>query len=110
MSAPRTIGKYDWLSPRPLAAIAFAVLLAGLYARFKGLGTWPLGVDEFYISRSIDNVLRSGLPEYECGGYYPRGLVFQYVVAALRLTGLTPEFAGRLVTAVSSLAYCPQPG
>ncbi len=107
MSAPRTIGEYDWLSPRPLAAIAFAVLLAGLYARFKGLGTWPLGVDEFYISRSIDNVLRSGLPEYECGGYYPRGLVFQYVVAALRLTGLTPEFAGRLVTAASSLAVLP---
>ena len=26
--------------------------IAGVYARFKGLGTWPLGIDEYYVARS----------------------------------------------------------
>jgi hypothetical protein len=90
-----------------LLVVGAAAVLAGLYGRFAGLGTWPLGVDEFYISRSIDNVLRSGLPAFPCGGYYTRGLIYQYVVAALRLIGWTPEFAGRFVAATSSLAVLP---
>jgi hypothetical protein len=87
-----------------LAAVAF---LAGLYGRFKGIGTWPLGADEFYISRSIDHVLRSGVPRFPCGGYYTRGLTYQYLVAGVRLLALTPEFAGRLVAGLSSLAVLP---
>ncbi len=87
-----------------LAALA---LLAGLYGRFKGIGTWPLGVDEFYISRSIDHVLQSGVPRFLCGGYYTRGLLYQYLVAGVRLLGLAPEFAGRLVAGLSSLAVLP---
>jgi Dolichyl-phosphate-mannose-protein mannosyltransferase len=91
----------------PLTLLASAALLAGFYGRFKGLGTWPLGVDEFYISRSIDNILRTGLPAFSCGGYYLRGLVYQYLVAGVRLTGLTPEFAGRFVAAMCSVATLP---
>lgn len=97
----------SWWNRWPLLAITAAAIAVGLYARFKGLGTWPFGVDEFYISRSIDYVLRSGLPEYPCGGYYTRGLLYQYVVAGLRLAGLAPEFAGRLVSATASLAVLP---
>jgi hypothetical protein len=84
-----------------------AALLTGLYGRFKGIGTWPLGIDEFYISRSIDNILRTGLPAFPCGGYYTRGLIYQYVVAGLRLCGWSPEYAGRFVAAVSSLLLLP---
>ncbi len=84
-----------------------AALLIGLYGRFKGIGTWPLGVDEFYMSRSIDHVLANGLPSFPCGGYYTRGLLFQYLVAALRMCGSSPEFSGRFVAAVSSLAVLP---
>jgi hypothetical protein len=91
----------------PLMAVAAVALLAGLYGRFKGIGTWPLSVDEFYISRSIDNVLRSGLPRFSCGGYYTRSLLYQYLVAGVRLFGLRPEFAGRLVAGVCSLAVLP---
>jgi hypothetical protein len=91
----------------PLMLLASAALLAGFYGRFKGLGIWPLGVDEFYISRSIDNVLRTGLPAFPCGGYYLRGLVYQYLVAGVRLTGRTPEFAGRFVAAACSVATLP---
>jgi hypothetical protein len=97
----------SWFVRWPLLAITVAGIAIGVYARFKGLGTWPFGVDEFYLSRSVDYVLRSGLPEFPCGGYYTRGLLFQYVVAGLRLTGLEPELAGRLVTAFSSLAVLP---
>ena len=91
----------------PLGIIAALALLAGLYGRFKGIGTWPLGVDEFYVSRSVDNILRSGLPGFSCGGYYTRGLLYQYVVAGIRLLGSSPEFAGRLVAGLSSLAVLP---
>jgi hypothetical protein len=87
--------------------VAGAAVLAGIYGRFKGLGAWPLGVDEFYISRSIDNVLRSGLPRFACGGYYNRGALYQYAVAGLRLLGLGPEVSGRAVAAASSLAVLP---
>ena len=84
-----------------------AALLAGVYGRFKGIGLWPLGVDEFYISRSVDNILRSGWPAFSCGGYYTRGLLYQYLVAGVRTFGAPAEFAGRLVAAVSSLATLP---
>jgi len=90
-----------------LLLLAAAAVLAGLYGRFKGLGTWPLGVDEFYISRSIDNVLRSGLPQFPCGGYYTRGLLYQYLVAGARISGLSPELGARLISALSSLAVLP---
>lgn len=90
-----------------IALVTAGALVAGLYGRFKGLGTWPLGVDEFYISRSIDNVLRVGLPQFPCGGFYARGLLYQYAVALLRICGLSPEFASRLVPAISSLAVLP---
>src|SRR5580658_10757305 len=90
-----------------LFLIGAAALIAGLYGRFKGIGTWPLGVDEFYISRSIDNVLNSGLPRFACGGYYNRGVLYQYAVAGIRLLGVGPELAGRLVAAVCSMAVLP---
>ncbi|MDP9009208.1 MAG: hypothetical protein M3N91_10995 [Pseudomonadota bacterium] len=90
-----------------LLTLVPAAFLVGLYGRFKGIGTWPLGVDEFYISRAIDRVLATGLPRFPCGGYYTRGILFQYVVAALRSGGLSPEFSGRFVAAVSSLAVLP---
>jgi Dolichyl-phosphate-mannose-protein mannosyltransferase len=90
-----------------LLLVLVPAALIGLYGRFKGIGTWPLGVDEFYISRSVDHVLTSGLPVYPCGGYYTRALLFQYLVAILRMSGLSPEFAGRFIAAVCSLAVLP---
>ncbi len=79
-----------------------AAMLVGLYGRFKGIGSWPLGVDEFYTSRSVDHVLLTGWPRFPCGGYYTRGVLFQYLVAGLRLSGLSPEFAGRFLCAHSA--------
>ncbi len=103
LQSPWNSASRPWL----LLGLTAIAILFGLYGRFTGLGLWPFGVDEFYISRSIDNVLRAGVPEFLCGGYYTRGVLYQYIVAGLRLTGLTPEFAGRIVSAVASLSVLP---
>lgn len=97
------------LDPPPtwlLFATAAAVLL-GLWARFAGLGAWPLNSDEYYIARSVEDILRTGLPEYDCGGYYTRGLLFQYVVAVLQWFGVSAEVSARAVAAAASVAALP---
>jgi hypothetical protein len=90
-----------------VAALTVAALLIGVYARFEGLGKWPFGVDEYYTARSVQNILRAGLPEYACGGFYTRGLLVQYLAALLQLLGLSAEFSIRLIAAVSSLVALP---
>jgi len=85
---------------------AVAVLL-GLWGRFKGLGAWPFHTDEYYIARSVENVLRTGLPAYQCGGFYTRGLLFQYAVALLQLCGMSAHLSARLIAAGTSLIVLP---
>lgn len=86
---------------------ALAAIGLGVYARFSGLGTWPLAVDEYYTAKSVANILRSGVPEFECGGYYVRGLLYHYVVAPFYLLGIAPEYAVRLVAVIFSLIAIP---
>lgn len=90
-----------------LGLIAAACVVAGTLARFRGLGRWPLAIDEYYTAQSVQNILRVGLPEYPCGGYYLRGLLLQYGAAALQLAGLGPELAPRLIAGLSSLLALP---
>lgn len=90
-----------------LLLVAVGALGLGVYARFKGLGAAPLSVDEYYLTRSIDNVIRSGLPAFKCGGFYTRGLIQQYLSAGLRLEGMAPELAPRLIAALCSLLVLP---
>ncbi len=99
--------RQDVSPPAWLYVITTGAILAGLWARFKGLGTWPLNADEYYIARSVENVLRSGLPHYDCGGFYIRGLTFQYLVAPLQWAGLSAEFSARLIAALSSVLVLP---
>ncbi|MEO8464120.1 MAG: glycosyltransferase family 39 protein [Gammaproteobacteria bacterium] len=91
----------------PLFAAAAIAVIIGVIARFKGLGKWPFEVDEYYFGRSVENVLRFGTPAYECGGYYVRGILMQYLAAGLRLAGFAPELAPRAIAAVSSLIALP---
>jgi hypothetical protein len=95
---------YRW---GPLLALTAVAVVVGIVARFKGLGKWSFTTDEYYLAQSVENLLRFGVPAYECGGYYTRGVVLQYVIAALRLTGLSPELAPRAVAAFSSLLALP---
>lgn len=88
-----------------LAAAVFFV--AGALLRFDDIALLPLADDEYYVARSVENILRSGWPEYLCGGYYPRGLLFQYAAAALTLAGTPLEFAARYIASFSSLLALP---
>ena len=97
----------DAAPPVLLYVITAAAVLLGLWARFKGLGAWPLNSDEYYIARSVEDILRTGLPEYDCGGYYVRGLAFQYPVALLQMAGMSAELSARLIAAVCSLIALP---
>ncbi len=94
-----------WL--QPLVWITALAVTTGVLARFWGLGKWSLAIDEYYFERSVQNILRVGLPQYACGGYYVRGLLLQYATAVLQLAGLSPELAPRLIAALSSLATWP---
>lgn len=87
--------------------IAAAAILLGLWGRFKGLGAWPLSDDEYYTARAVQDILRVGTPEYDCGGWYVRGVPFQYLAALLQLAGAGPEMSLRIITAISSLVALP---
>ena len=95
------------LPPIWLYVVTAAAVLLGLWARFKGLGAWPLNSDEYYIARSVEDILRTGLPQYDCGGYYIRGLLFQYLVALMQWAGLSAEVSARFVAAVASVLVLP---
>jgi hypothetical protein len=86
-----------------LTIIAALAVLAGIAARFKGLGTWSLAWDEYYLAQSIQYVLHTGLPQYPCGGLYSRGVLLQYIAALLQMAGLSAELAPRLIAALSSV-------
>jgi hypothetical protein len=87
--------------------VAVSALGLGVLARFKGLGAAPLAVDEYFILRSTQNLLRHGWPAFDCGGIYSRGLLLQYLSAPLILLHIAPPVAPRLVSAVSSLLALP---
>jgi hypothetical protein len=69
----------------------------------KGLGKWPLAIDEYYTVISSENILKYGLPKWDLGGYYMRSLITNYLTAGLFLTGLKVEFASRLIPVFSNM-------
>ena len=86
--------------------ISIAVII-GIYIRLKGLGTWPLALDEYYIIKASENILEHGLPQFINGGYYERGLLMQYLIAPLLAFGVKAEFAGRIITVIANLVAIP---
>jgi hypothetical protein len=87
-----------------LMGLALAV---GTYFRLKGLGKSPFAFDEYYIASSVRNILEHGLPQFDCGGYYVRGLLIQYLVAPLFKYGSNDELYFRLITVISNLLAIP---
>ena len=87
--------------------LAAAAVVVGIIVRFDGLGTWPFTADEYYFAKSVENVLRFGLPAYECGGYYTRGVLPQYLTAGLQLLGFSAELAPRAIAATTNLFALP---
>jgi len=80
----------------------FVSLVFGIYSRFVSLGVWSLAADEYYIARSIQNIFERGLPEFTYGGYYTRGLIYQYLSAPF-VYFTSAELGLRLVSAISNL-------
>jgi len=66
-----------------------------------------LAIDEYYFAQSVQNLLHFGIPEFPCGGLYVRGLLLQYLSAALQWAGASAELAPRLLAALSSLLVLP---
>ena len=86
---------------------AFISITLGIYARFIGLNTWSFATDEYFIAKSTDFILEKGVPQFECGGYYMRGLLMQYFIAAERLFGFPLNLAVRLPSAISFFISLP---
>jgi hypothetical protein len=86
--------------------ISLAVLV-GTFIRLKGLGTWPLALDEYYIIKSCENITKHGLPQFPNGGYYTRGILMQYMIAPLLALGVKAELAGRIFPLLSNLLAIP---
>ena len=83
------------------------VVLIGIYVRLKGLGKWPLCLDEYYTVQSARNILKFGLPQFINGGYYTRGILMQYIIALLISLGIKAELAGRIIPLLSNIAAIP---
>ena len=83
------------------------IFLIGAWFRFKGLGKWPFALDEYYIIKSVQNILINGFPQFDFGGYYNRGILYQYMIALLMLTGIKAEFASRLIPVILNLLAIP---
>jgi len=84
-----------------------AACLTGIYFRFLNLGLWSLTIDEYYITKSVGSILKHGLPEFECGGYYVRGILQQYLTAPILALSSDPEWAVRLIPAVANVLTMP---
>jgi drug/metabolite transporter superfamily protein YnfA len=95
------------LRRQPLFYVAAVCVVMAGYFRFRGLGVAPFAVDEYYLARSIEGVLRSGAPSFMCGGLYMRGLLLQYSSAALELAGASSEYAPRFICTLCSLLCLP---
>jgi len=80
-------------------SIMFLMIGIGIYVRMKGIGKWPLTVDEYYIAKSVKNILAYGLPKFECGGYYVRGILYQYIAAPFLFFFSNDELYLRIIPA-----------
>lgn len=106
-STPEAMFPLSELERRFWFLLAGSAVGIGIYFRFLGFSLWPLATDEYYVYRSMAFVLDSGLPEFLCGGYYTRGLLYQYVTVPLLAFGFSPETSIRLVAILSNLAMLP---
>jgi hypothetical protein len=97
--ATHILGNYDlfWY------LIMFLAIGVGIYVRFKGIGKWPLADDEYYIAKSVKNILAYGIPKFECGGYYVRGILYQYMAAPFLYFFSNDEFYLRAIPAILNI-------
>jgi hypothetical protein len=98
----KDISSHPWSHLMLAAAVA-----AGVMARVWGLGTWPLTTDEYFLGRSVMQILQYGFPRFECGGFYTRGLLQQYFTAPVVAFSSDPEWALRSIPMAANLLGLP---
>lgn len=92
----------------PAQRVVFgAIICIAAYFRLVDLGAAALIDDEYYLARSIQFVTDTGLPQFPNGGYYARGVIQQYMTAALLGFFDKPEAALRLIPALCNLLSLP---
>lgn len=97
----------DFSQNRNYYIIIIISVFLGAFVRFKGLGKWPLALDEYYIVKSAENILKYGLPEFSEGGYYDRGILLQYFISLLLSLSIKAELAGRILPVFANLITIP---
>ena len=90
-----------------LLALTLCAAVVGIYLRLKGLDKAPFTIDEYYIATSVQNIIEKGVPEYDCGGYYMRGIIYQYLLAPFFTLGANDELYARLITVISNILTAP---
>ncbi len=60
--------------------VAFIILI-GVFLRVYKSGTLGLIGNEDYVANAVQGILKTGLPLYPSGAYYPRSLPFTYLVS-----------------------------
>ena len=91
-----------------LLLILWISVLIGFYLRIKGLSYGGFtNSDEYYIAKSVHNILKYGVPQYPLGGYYTRGLIYQYLSAFLLLTGVKEVLALRIIPLIFNMLAIP---
>jgi len=93
--------------PKIYWVIIVISVIAGTIIRLNGLGTWTLALDEYYIIKSSENILKYGLPQFPNGGFYTRGVLIQYLIAPLLSIGVKAEFAGRIFSVFANIITIP---
>lgn len=84
------------------------MLIAGIFVRLNGFDSFGFSSsDEYYIIKSVKNILQRGLPEFETGGYYVRGILYQYLSAGLLLIGVKDVAALRIITILFNILSVP---
>ena len=90
-----------------LVIICLSVIL-GFYFRIKGLSYGGFSSsDEYYMAKSIRNILKYGIPHFKLGGYYDRGLIYQYMGAFLLTLGVKEVFALRIIPLIFNMLALP---
>ena len=83
-------------------------ILFGFYFRIKGLSNGGFAnSDEYYIVKAVHNILEFGIPRFPLGGYYTRGIIYQYLSAILLMIGIKEEFALRIIPVIFNMLAIP---
>lgn len=99
--------KLEFRANPALWVLAIVAVVVGVFARLKSIGIAPLSYDEYFMAKSVRNIIDTGLPKFGSSGFYLRGILVNFISAGLTGIGLSPETALRLLPALANIAAIP---